>query len=78
MYVTGDKSMASAVLEVPTTDKVKTYNELLLKGLELGAKCNPGESEANRLSYRASWLGTLAATGWTEGQWFKAGYSGTL
>lgn len=69
--------MESAVLEVPTnTHKAETFLELLEAGIKLGAKCDPGKSEASRLSYRASWLGILAAAGWTEDQWFKASYPG--
>ncbi len=70
--------MSNAVLEAPASTHTLTYTELLVRGIELGAKCNPSESEANRLSYRSSWLGTLATAGWTEDQWFKASYPGTL
>ena len=71
--------METAVLEVPTNEaNLETYNELLVRGLELGAKCNPATSEANRLSYRASWLGALAKAGWTEAKWFRTSYPGTV
>jgi hypothetical protein len=65
-------------LEAPANTHSLTYNELLVQGIKLGAKCNPSVSEANRLSYRSSWLGLLGAAGWTEGEWFKTGYAGTV
>jgi hypothetical protein len=70
--------MSNAVLEAPANTHTLTYTELLVRGVELGAKCNPSESEATRLSYRSSWLGTLAAAGWTEGEWFGACYQGAV
>jgi len=71
--------MATAVLETTEQSlKLKTYNELLEAGIELGAKCNPSLSQASYLTYRAAWLGLLAAAGWTEDQWFKASYPGVL
>jgi hypothetical protein len=64
--------MGNAVLATPTNEDL-TYDNILARGIELGAKCNPAESEANRLSYRTAWLGILAAAGYSENQWFKAG-----
>jgi hypothetical protein len=63
--------MGNAVLAVPTNEDI-TYDKILVRGIELGAKCDPAQSEANRLSYRAAWLGILAAAGLSEGQWFRA------
>ena len=61
--------MGNAVLATPTD---LTYDKILTHGVELGAKCNPAQSEANRLSYRTNWLGILSAAGWSEQKWFRA------
>jgi hypothetical protein len=68
-----EEVMGNAVLAIPTNEDILRYDKLLERGIELGAKCDPAQSEANRLSYRAAWLGILAEAGCSEDQWFRAG-----
>ena len=64
--------MGNTLLAIPTDENTLTYDKILVSGIRLGAKCDPAQSESNRLSYRAAWLGILAEYGWTEGEWFRA------
>jgi hypothetical protein len=70
--INSEEVMGNAVLAIPTDENILTYDKILVSGMRLAAKCDPAQSEANRLSYRAAWLGILAEYGWTEGEWFRA------
>jgi hypothetical protein len=67
-----EEVMGNTLLAIPTDENTLTYDKILVSGFRLGAKCDPAQSEANRLSYRAAWLGILTEYGWTEGEWFRA------